>query len=113
MTDADDDSTDKRDARSSDEREVLDDVTGFTTLKFLPALIVGLVVGVPAFVLAAAVLALPLYAALELLKPTGPFASGLGLAWFGGCLAITFVAVRRTLRALNAWLRRRDLPTLY
>jgi hypothetical protein len=81
--------------------------------RHLPAIVVGLVLAIPIFVAIAIALAIVVYGAYQIFRPTGPIASALGLIWFGGSLALTALAVRPLLRRLNAILAGRGWPTLY
>jgi hypothetical protein len=94
-------------------RESFDELTGIHDLRVLPAIIVGALLGFAIFVAAAALLAVAYVGLVELLHPTGALGAALGLAWFGGSLAITAVVLTRVLRRINRFLRRRNLPTLY
>jgi len=96
-----------------DALEVFDDVTGLDRVFALPALLVGIGAGIGLFVVAALVFGIPYWLAVTVLKPTGTLAGVLGFTWLGASLGATAYGLRRFLRALNGWLRRRGLPTLY
>jgi hypothetical protein len=96
-----------------DALEVFDEVTGLDRVFTLPALLVGVAAGIALFIVAAIVFAIPYWLAVILLQPTGTLAAVLGFSWLGASLGATAYGLRRFLRALNGWLRRRGLPTLY
>jgi hypothetical protein len=96
-----------------DALEVFDEVTGIDRILGLPALLVGAGAGIAMFIVAAIVFAIPYWLAVTVLHPTGALAAVLGFSWLGASLGATAYGLRRFLRALNGWLRRRGLPTLY
>jgi hypothetical protein len=93
--------------------DAFDELTGLDQLRMLPAILVLLPLGILLFVGVAAVLGVALAAINALLHPTGALGAALGLGWFGGSLLITALALRRAMRRIDAFLRRRNLPTLY
>jgi uncharacterized membrane protein len=109
---------DDRERREHDELnaaafDVFDELTGLDRVRMLPAMLVLLPLAIAVFIVVAAVLGAALAATFALLHPTDALASGLGLGWFGGSLAITAILLRRAMRRIDAFLRRRNLPTLY
>ena len=82
--------------------------------RMLPGIAIGLLLAIPIFVVVAVVLGLVVYGLVyQLVGPASPIAGGLGLAWFGGSLALTAVSIRPLLRRVNAFLIRRSWPTIH
>jgi len=99
--------------RADPAKESFDELTGLNQLRLLPAILVSVPLGITVFCLVAALLGVALFGFGAILHLTGPIATGLGLTWFGGSLAITGLLMMRVLRRINAALRSRDMPTLY
>ena len=93
--------------------EAFDEVTGLNELRMLPAILVGAPIAIAIFIAVAAVLALAYVGIYQAFHPTGAIGAALGLAWFGGSLAVTAFLLRRVLRRISAFLQRRKLPTIY
>ena len=93
--------------------DAFDELTGLDQLRMLPAILVLLPLGIVVFIGVAALLGAALAAIYGLLHPTGALGAALGIGWFGGSLAITALLLRRAMRRIDAFLRRRNLPTLY
>jgi hypothetical protein len=93
--------------------ETFDELTGLDQLRMLPAILVLLPLGILLFLGVAGVLGVVLAAIYALLHPTGTLGAVLGLGWFGGSLLLTAFLMRRAMRRIDAFLRRRNLPTLY
>lgn len=93
--------------------EAFDEITGLNELRMLPAFLVGVPIAIVIFVVVAALLALAYMGLNQAFHPTGSIGAALGLAWFGGSLALTAFLLRRVLRRINAFLQRRKLPTIY
>jgi hypothetical protein len=99
--------------RNQEALDAFDELTGLDQLRMLPAILVLLPLGIVVFVGVAAVLGAALAAIYALLHPTGTLGAVLGFGWFGGSLLLTALLLRRAMRRIDAFLRRRNLPTLY
>lgn len=98
----------------SDVLRSLGDLEEVRAARLLPGIVAGLVLAIPVFLVVAVALGLAVYGVIyPLVGPTSPIAGGLGLAWFGGSLLATAIAVRPLLRRVNAFLVRRRWPTIY
>jgi len=93
--------------------EAFDELTGLDRVRMLPAMLVLLPLAIVIFIVVAAVLGGALALMYALLHPTGTLGAVLGFGWFGGSLLLTALLLRRAMRRIDAFLRRRNLPKLY